>query len=505
MKITSTSIAMAFFLISNMSFAQKKYNYVPITQTDSPSEIIKKAANVVPTPRQLEWQKKELLAFIHFGVNTFTNKEWGDGTEKENIFNPQKFDADQWARTIKEAGFKEIILTCKHHDGFCLWPTKTTEHSVKNSPWKDGKGDIVKEVSDACKKYGIAFGVYLSPWDRNSKYYGTDQYNDFFVKQLIELLTNYGNISEVWFDGAYGEGPNGKKRLYDFIRWYKIIRKLQPNSVIANMGPDARWVGNEGGQGRITEWSVLPNDNMNQELITANSQHDVLYKPLGDLCDQDLGSRSIINKAKGLVWYPSETNTSIRPGWFYHPEEDNRVKSSEELMNRYLTSVGMNGTFLLNMPPTPDGLIHENDVKSLLGFKTLRDQTFKVNLAHGATVKCSNGKNMNLILDGKYNTYFTTKNQDTTTVIELTLPSVRTFNLLSVQECITVGQRVEEFRLDYLKENGQWETITSGTTIGYKRLLKFNAITAKKVRLSITRSRLNPTISEIGLYKMPNI
>ena len=283
MKITSTSIAMAFFLISNMSFAQKKYNYVPITQTDSPSEIIKKAANVVPTPRQLEWQKKELLAFIHFGVNTFTNKEWGDGTEKENIFNPQKFDADQWARTIKEAGFKEIILTCKHHDGFCLWPTKTTEHSVKNSPWKDGKGDIVKEVSDACKKYGIAFGVYLSPWDRNSKYYGTDQYNDFFEKQLIELLTNYGNISEVWFDGAYGEGPNGKKRLYDFIRWYKIIRKLQPNSVIANMGPDARWVGNEGGQGRITEWSVLPNDNMNQELITANSQHDVLYKPLGDL------------------------------------------------------------------------------------------------------------------------------------------------------------------------------------------------------------------------------
>jgi len=363
----------------------------------------------------------------------------------------------------------------------------------------------VKEVSEACKKYGISFGVYLSPWDRNSKYYGTDKYNDFFVKQLIELLTNYGKISEVWFDGAYGEGPNGKKRLYDFIRWYKIIRKLQPEAVIANMGPDARWVGNEGGQGRLTEWSVLPNDNMNQEMITANSQHDVLYKPLGDLCGQDLGGRSIINKAKGLVWYPAETNTSIRPGWFYHPEEDNRVKSSEELMNRYITSVGMNGTFLLNMPPTPDGLIHENDIKSLIGFKMIRDQTFKVNLAHGATVKCSNGKNMNFILDGKYNTYFTTKNQDTTTVIELTLPSVKTFNLLSVQECITEGQRVEEFRLDYLKENGQWETITSGTTIGYKRLLKFNAVTAKKVRLYITRSRLNPTISEIGLYKMPNI
>jgi alpha-L-fucosidase len=503
-KLRLIAIVLCLVAIKSLSYAQK-YNYVPILSSDSPSEIIKKAANVIPTHRQLLWQQKELLAFVHFGVNTFTNKEWGDGTEDENVFNPKCFDAEQWVRVLKQAGFKELILTCKHHDGFCLWPTKTTEHSVKKSSWKNGKGDVVKEVSEACHKYGISFGVYLSPWDRNSKYYGTDKYNAFFEKQLTELLSNYGKIAEVWFDGAYGEGPNGKKRIYDFINWYKIIRKLQPNAIIANMGPDARWVGNEAGQGRMTEWSVLPNGNMDQNAIAANSQHDVLYKPLGDLCDQDLGGRSIIVKAKGLVWYPAETNTSIRPGWFYHPDEDIKVKSGEELMNRYLTSVGMNGTFLLNMPPSPDGVINENDVRSLMLFKKLRDETFRVNIAKGAIVRCSNGKNASAILDGNINTYFTTLKNDTTTTIEMTLPVVKKINLLSIQENITVGQRVESFKFDYLSDDGKWVTLTSGTTIGYKRLLQFKDVTVRKVRLCITSSRLNPTISEFGLYEMPNI
>jgi alpha-L-fucosidase len=498
-------IAVLMALVFAGASAQKKYNYVPLLPTDSPSDIVRKAANVVPTHRQLLWQQRELLAFIHFGVNTFTNKEWGDGTEVENVFNPRHFDAEQWVRTVKDAGFKEIVLTCKHHDGFCLWPTKTTEHSVKNCAWRGGKGDVVKDVSDACHKYGVAFGVYLSPWDRNSQYYGTDQYNDFFVRQLTELLTGYGPIAEVWFDGAYGEGPNGKKRIYDFLRWYKVIRQLQPDAVVANMGPDARWVGNEGGQGRQTEWSVLPNDNMDQETIAANSQHDVIYKPLGDLYDQDLGSRSVIAKAKGLVWYPAETNTSIRPGWFYHPEEDKRVKSPEELMNRYLTSVGMNGTFLLNMPPDTDGLINENDVRSLQGFKHLRDITFKENLAKGAKVECPVGRHVASMLDGKYGTYFTTRGADSTATIVFTLPEERMFNLVLLQENITVGQRVEKFSLECLTADGRWVTLTSGTTIGYKRLLRFPLTKARKVRLCIMGSRLNPTISEFGLYKMPDI
>ena len=235
-------ILLFFIFISGISNAQKK-NYAVISPSDSESDIIRKAANIIPSARQLRWQKLELTAFFHFGVNTFTNREWGTGKEDPKIFNPKHLNANQWVQVAKDAGFKQVILTAKHHDGFCLWPTKTTEHSVKNSPWKNGKGDVVREVADACKKENMGFGVYLSPWDRNSSFYGTDEYNDFFVKQLTELLTNYGRIDEVWFDGANGEGPNGKKQVYDFNRWYQLIRKLQPAAVIAIMGPDVRWVG----------------------------------------------------------------------------------------------------------------------------------------------------------------------------------------------------------------------------------------------------------------------
>ncbi|PKV62941.1 alpha-L-fucosidase [Pontibacter ramchanderi] len=477
-----------------------KQNFYIIRPNDTESDIIRKAANVVPTPRQLRWQQLELTAFFHIGVNTFTNREWGTGKEDPKIFNPSQLDARQWVRVAKEAGIKQVILTAKHHDGFCLWPTATTEHSVKNSPWKNGQGDVMREVVEACQEYGLGVGVYLSPWDMNSPVYGTDAYNDLFVAQLTELLTNYGQIDEVWFDGANGEGPNGKKQVYDFDRWYRHIRKLQPTATIAIMGPDVRWVGTETGYGRETEWSVVPADNLEQEAVAANSQQAVAFKPQGDMRGEVLGSREKIRNAKGLVWYPAETDVSIRPGWFYHPGEDDKVKSPEKLLDIYYSSVGRNGVLLLNIPPDTRGLIHESDVKALQGWAKLRQDTFARNFANGAKVKAA-GRNKHALLDGKYDTHFTTKSaKDTTAIIELRLKGEQTFDVLMLQENISVGQRIEKFTFEYWKE-GQWQKATEGTTVGYKRLLRFEPVTASKVRLRIASSRLNPTISEIGLYK----
>ena len=323
-KATIACTSLLFSPVVLPTLHAQEQNVVIINPTDSPAEIVRKAANVVPSARQFNWQRQELTAFLHYGINTYTGREWGDGKESPAIFNPTDLDADQWIRELKAAGFKCAILTCKHHDGFCLWPSAYTEHSVKNSPWKKGKGDVVREVSDACKKYGMDFGVYLSPWDRNSDLYGTEAYNDFFVKQLTELLTQYGKVSEVWFDGACGEGPNGKKQVYDFVRWYELIRKLQPEAVIAVMGPDVRWVGTETGRGREMEWSVVPKDNLDQDAIAKNSQKEVLTAPVGDMMGQDLGSRKKIEKAKSLIWYPAEIDVSIRPGWFYHEDQDSK-------------------------------------------------------------------------------------------------------------------------------------------------------------------------------------
>ena len=492
-------ILLFFIFISGISNAQKK-NYAVISPSDSESDIIRKAANIIPSARQLRWQKLELTAFFHFGVNTFTNREWGTGKEDPKIFNPKNLNANQWVQVAKDAGFKQVILTAKHHDGFCLWPTKTTEHSVKNSPWKNGKGDVVREVADACKKQNMGFGVYLSPWDRNSSFYGTDEYNDFFVKQLTELLTNYGRIDEVWFDGANGEGPNGKKQVYDFNRWYQLIRKLQPAAVIAIMGPDVRWVGTETGYGRETEWSVVPTDNLNAEVISSNSQQGVAFKPQGDMTGDDLGSRSKIINAKGLVWYPAETDVSIRPGWFYHPEENTKVKSLEKLLDIYFHSVGRNSVLLMNIPPDKDGLINEADMKILKEWKKLRTDIFKNNLAKDAVVSRANGMNVKAILDGDYSTYWTTKEKDTTAIIELNLKGTKTFNVLSLQENINIGQRIEQFEMDYWNGDA-WQKAAEGTTVGYKRLIQFDPITTEKVRLKMLSARLNPTIAELGLYQ----
>ena len=476
-------------------------NIVNIQPGTSLPGIVRQAANVTPSPRQLRWQELELTAFFHFGVNTFTDREWGEGTEKEQIFNPTQLDAGQWVLACKAAGIKQVILTAKHHDGFCLWPSALTEHSVKNSPWKGGKGDVVRDVSDACHQQHIGFGVYLSPWDRNSKLYGTDAYNDYFVGQLTELLSNYGRIDEVWFDGACGEGPNGKKQVYDFERWYGVIRKLQPTATIAISGPDVRWVGTESGYGRETEWSVIPVGKKLLNDVADGSQKDVNFPPVGDLTKSDLGSREALASAQTLVWYPAETDVSIRPGWFFHDKDNARVKSGETLMDIYFHSVGRNGVLLLNIPPDRRGLLNENDVKALADWKNIRDNLFKVNLAKGAKVTCPNGLGMRRMLDGNSVTHFTTTRNDSTAVITFNLKGKQTFDVLLLQENIRIGQRIEQFRLEVLRD-GQWTTVAEGTTVGYKRLLQFSPATTDQVRLSILSSRMNPTIAEFGLYKM---
>lgn len=503
MGFSLTKIGLVLALACSMQYTQaqgEKKNYAVIAPTDGEKEIIRKAATITPTPRQLRWQQYELTAFFHFGINTFTEKEWGTGKEDPALFNPTALDARQWVQTAKDAGFKLVILTAKHHDGFCLWPTATTNHSVKSSPWKGGHGDVVKEVAEACKELSVKFGIYLSPWDRNAPVYGTDAYNDFFVRQLTELLTQYGTIDEVWFDGANGEGPNGKKQVYDFNRWYEHIRKLQPRAVIAIMGPDVRWVGTESGYGRETEWSVVPANNLDQAAIASGSQTSIAFKPTGDMMGSDLGSRSKIQNAKGLVWYPAETDVSIRPGWFYHRQEDDKVKTPQKLLDIYYSSVGRNGVLLLNLPPDKRGLIHEADVKSLQQWRQQIDGTFKTNLLKDAKVETPNGKKGKAMLDGKYKTHWTTRGSDTTAVIIFNLKAPQTFDVLLLQENITVGQRIENFVLEY-KEGADWKKITEGTTVGYKRLLRFNPVTASQVRLRILSSRLNPTLSAIGLYK----
>ena len=485
---------------------KERVQYVKIDQADAASDIIYKAAHLVPSDRQMAWQELEFTCFICLGVNTFTDKEWGTGKENPAIFNPTELDAGQWCRVAKEAGMKLMLLVCKHHDGFCLWPSAYTDHTVASSPWKNGKGDVVKELSEACKEYGLKLGVYLSPWDRHEQCYGTDTYNDFFINQLTELLTNYGPVAEVWFDGACGEGPNGKKQVYDWNRYYQHIRKLQPNAVIAIMGPDVRWVGTESGYGRENEWSVVPVSSQEQDRIAEHSQQvetNGTFIPEGDRMAKDLGSQKKIMNASGLIWYPSEVDVSIRPGWFYHSREDSLVKSPGKLVDIYYSSLGRNSLLLLNLPPDKRGLIHENDVKSVLGMRKIIDNTFRENLAKKAMIKTdAKGFHTENILDGDNKTFWTTARGITNCTIELELENEKLFDRLLLQENIRNGQRVESFNLEYW-DGKAWNLLTEGTTIGYKRLLRFPAVTSLKVRLNILSSRDCPEISELGLFKSP--
>ena len=437
-------------------------------------EKVDMAARLVPTPQQMEWQQMELTAFLHFGINTFTDREWGDGSEDPALFNPTELDAEQWVRSLKEAGFRMVILTAKHHDGFCLWPTKTTKHSVASSPWKDGKGDVVKELRDACTKYDMKFGVYLSPWDRNAESYGdSPRYNQFFIDQLTELLTNYGEVHEVWFDGANAEGPNGKKQIYDWDAFYKTIQTLQPKAVMAIMGDDVRWVGNERGLGRETEWSATV---LAPGIYTRS---DSVNTALGvGSTSADLGSREVLAKANELFWYPSEVDVSIRPGWFYHDNQNNQVKSLKHLMDIYYQSVGYNSVLLLNIPPDRRGLIHENDVKRLKEFADYRNRAFADNLV-------TDGQVLWTAAGGESREY--------------TLKEGSTVNLIVLQEDITKGQRVEEFEVEGLVD-GQWQSLGKGTTVGYKRILRIPETNATQLRVKLLSTRLKANISNVAAY-----
>jgi alpha-L-fucosidase len=454
---------------------------------DVPQEILRAAAHVRPTPQQAAWQEMEFTCFTHFGMNTFTDREWGEGKEDPRQFNPTAFDARQWAAACKQAGMKMIILTAKHHDGFCLWPSKYTEHSVKNSPWRSGKGDVVKDVSRACREAGLAFGVYLSPWDRHERTYGSDAYNAHYKNQLRELLTNYGRITEVWWDGACGEGPNGKRQVYDWDGYVKVVRELQPDALIFGMGPDIRWVGNEDGLARESEWSVLPKAGV------------------GDQTAADLGNRKHLVGAKGLVWYPAECDVSIRPGWFYHASQDNQVKSLAHLLDIYYRSVGRNSVLLLNVPPDRRGLFHENDVVRLRQLREVIDTTFKTNLAAGKPVTADSfqsGHTAEKIADGDPRTYWAAADGTLHATLEIDLGAPATFDRAMLQEEFTLGQRVERFALDAW--DGQaWRPICQATTIGHKRLLQFPAVTASRVRIRILDSRDAPTLRQFGLYRSP--
>lgn len=448
--------------------------HVEFPQGATLEQKVDMAARLVPTPQQLEWQQMELTAFLHFGINTFTGREWGDGKENPALFNPTDFDAEQWVRSLKEAGFKMAILTAKHHDGFCLWPTKTTGHPVAASPWKDGKGDVVRELRDACDKYGIKFGVYLSPWDRNASCYGdSPKYNEFFIEQLTELLTNYGEVHEVWFDGANGEGPNGKKQEYDWTAILSTIRRLQPRAVTAIMGDDVRWVGNERGLGRETEWSAT--------VLTPGTyaRCEEQNKALGvKATSKDLGGRDMLVNAKELFWYPSEVDVSIRPGWFYHQQEDNQVKSLKHLTDIYFKSVGYNSVLLLNIPPDQRGRISDADVNRLKEFADYRKEIFADNRVKGGLKA------------------WTARPGDTR-VYQLKPKSE--INVVMLREDISKGQRMEAFTVEALTADG-WKEIAKGTTVGYKRLIRIPAVEARQLRVKVDACRLAANISEVAAY-----
>jgi alpha-L-fucosidase len=453
----------------------------------------------IPNENQMRWQQMEYYAFVHLSVNTYTDMAWGRGDEDPGIFNPEELDCRQWARICKEAGMKGIILTAKHHSGFCLWPSKYTEYSVKNSPWRNGKGDLVQEMADACKEFGLKFGVYLSPWDRNHAEYGKPEYITYFRNQLTELLTNYGEVFEVWFDGAHGGsgyygGANETRTIdrntyYDWKNTYKLVRTLQPNIVIWNDGGDRgdlRWVGTESGYVGETNWSLL------------NATGDV---------PEELLRHGLEN---GDTWVPGEVNTSIRPEWFYHKKEDTKVKTLPQLMDIYYNSIGRNGTLLLNFPIMPNGLIHEYDEKVVLEFAQALKKAFALNLALGSKTEASNVRGSDSrfgadkVVDQNSETYWATDDDIKTASLTMNFEQPVSFNRFLIQEYIQLGQRVKSFTVEVLA-NGAWKEIAKETTIGYKRILRFNTVQTTRLRLTITDSKSCPLISNIEIYNAPQI
>jgi alpha-L-fucosidase len=438
----------------------------------------------------------EIVGFAHFTVNTFTDREWGNGDEDEKVFNPTAFDAGQIVRAFRDAGIKELVLTCKHHDGFCLWPSKYTEHSVRNSPWMNGKGDVVKAISDACRRYGLKFGVYLSPWDRNHKDYARPEYLTYYRNQLRELLTEYGPISEVWFDGANGgDGYYGGARerrsidnrtYYDWPNTWSIVRDLQPMAcMFSDAGPDIRWVGNESGVAGQTCWATL-----NAADFAPGRANE---------------KRLNVGDRPGTDWIPAECDVSIRPGWFYHASEDQKVKTPRQLVDLYFKSVGRGATLMLNVPPDRRGRIHEKDLESLRGFHRALKQIFAHDLARRAKITASNTRGgeacfgpKNLLERGR-DTYWATDDNITTPEVVLDLGKLTTFNVVRLREYLPLGQRIEAFALDQWKD-GAWAEFASGTSIGNCRLLRSEPVTTEKVRLRIVKASVCPALAEFGLF-----
>lgn len=466
-------------------------------------ELDKRLVKIVPDRRQIAHQQMEFYAFVHFTVNTYTGREWGDGTEEESLFNPVSFDARQWIKAVKSAGMKGLILTCKHHDGFCLWPSRFTDHTVARSPYKGGKGDIVREVSDACREGGIRFGIYLSPWDRNNKAYGHGKsYDDYFVSQLTELLTEYGDICSVWFDGACGEGKNGKKQVYDWNRYYEVIRRLQPDACIHVCGPDVRWCGNEAGDTRPAEWSVVPKRTSETEKIAGESQQtdDTGFRERKIRADDlDLGSRRILEKETELIWYPAEVNTSIRPGWFYHADEDDKVRSLEELLHIYYRSVGGNATFLLNVPPTGSGLFHEKDVERLKEMGECLEKIFAVNLLEEAKITADSqeeGYGVEGVRTDDYAAFYKTEDGVRQADIMITFPHPVRISHVVMKENICLSQRIESFVIT----DGKGDVLYRGKTVGYKRIAVIPEVETDILHVRITDSRMCPTLAFLGVY-----
>lgn len=462
-------------------------------------------ANVRPSERQYAWQKLEFYGFVHFGMNTMTDREWGTGGEDPAWFDPRHIDADAWASAFRDAGMRGLILTAKHHDGFCLWPSRYTTHSVAASPWRDGRGDLVREVSEACARNGLAFGVYLSPWDRAEAAYGSGAaYDDFYVGQLTELLTGYGPVFSVWLDGANGEGPDGRRQVYDWERYFRTVRALQPEAVISVVGPDVRWCGNEAGHTRPDEWSVVPSELQDAERIAEHSQKsdDGTFGRRVRSGDEDLGSRAVLTGGIGdLVWYPAEVNTSIRPGWFHHPAEDGSVRSPDELLDLYDRAVGGNSTLLLNVPPDRDGQVGELDRASLAGLGEILRQR-RARVVRGVRMTFSSnprGTRADQLVSLQNDIgWWRPDADDPAPWVEIELESPTLVDGLVLKEQITEGQRIEQVRV--LHDVGErWVPLADVGCVGYQRTCRLDPVRVRRVRIEIAASRLSPTLAGIGL------
>lgn len=463
-------------------------SYVFITATaNGQTNPPVKPYGALPSDDQMRWQKMEYYMFIHFGPNTFTDKEWGDGREDPKVFNPTNLDARQWARTAKEARMKAIIITAKHHDGFSLWPSQYSTHTVRESGWKNGKGDILKELSDACREYGLKFGVYLSPWDQNHPDYGTEKYNQIFANTLKEVLTSYGEVFEVWFDGANGEGPNGKTQEYDWELFHKTVYEHQPQAIIfSDIGPGTRWIGNESGYAGETNWSTL---NIEGFGVGKNAP-----------------PQKVLNTGNenGTHWIPGEADVSVRPGWFFSPHSNDKVKTLSQLLTIYYSSVGRNANLLLNVPVSREGLIHKNDSTALMELRQVLDESFKTNLALGKEVVVSVNKPFSKNLtDGDFESYWAAPEKDLTASLLVDLGEETTINRLLLQEYIPMGQRVKAFRVEYWNGSSFVE-LDRQTTIGYKRILKFPTVRTNKLQIHL-EANAAPVLSEIQLYFAPEI